>query len=164
MIAPGGGRTHRSKARGGWALLWGVVGLMGLFTTTFVISTLASSSRRIADVALHRSRARGLADAGLELARTRLQDALQRGVEPAARGEGALDGTPLRYTVERTTTASGAILYRLTGHATIEGFETCRKELVRVLPASPPPPSLSSPRTTENEPPAPWQLQSVFRS
>ena len=154
------GRAPRT--RGGWAFLWGVFGIMTLFTTAFVVATLASSTRRITDQAMEASRARQQADAGLAMASAALERALREGRPPQPTGTLELDESTVTFTIA----GDGPARFRLSATARGNATVVVRRELVAVVGAlSEPSPATASTRPTQRAAPdhRPLALRTLYR-
>lgn len=94
-------RRMRSGQRSGVVLLWSTFASMVVFAAAFVLSTLASSSKRVADMNFHRTGAEHLSVGAVAVATEVLRQALEGGVLPPAAGTATLGGTEVGYTIHR---------------------------------------------------------------
>lgn len=131
-----------SSPRSGSVLLWAVFGAMAIFTSAFVVSTLASSSRRIADSDFQRTSAHYLSEGALSIATEVVAEALTRGEAPPAQGSTTIDDEPVSWTIagiagpeglEVPASAAIARLYRLEGSAARGGVRATSRRVVRGL-------------------------------
>ncbi len=134
-------RRGPASARRGIVLLWSVFAAMAIFATAFVLSTLASSSKRIADVNFGRSEAEHMSQGAVAFATAAIYDALEAQIDPPAQGVATVDGTNVTYTItqigaaEEVTLESGlneiVTTYRIEGRAEVDGVPAVTRQVVR---------------------------------
>lgn len=141
MIVRSRPRAGRGGREQGIILLWAAFAAMAIFTSAFVMSTLASSSRRIAQNDLARSQAEHLSEGAVALAAVEVYQSLQNGGEPAASGDDAIDGNAVRWSITRVGGPDAQMLgsglnqivstFRIEGSATVGGVTGTTRTIVQ---------------------------------
>lgn len=134
------GAPHASRSRGA-ALVWSLFVSIIIISSTFVITTLGASAKRLSDSNRRQIEASFLAEAAVAHAKDRVYAALRQNVAPPAAGTITVDGVSVDYTVtetgvgQQTTDAAGLTrterVFRLQGDAVVEGTTVVSREIVR---------------------------------
>ena len=136
------GRARRGP-RSGVALLWATFAAMVVFTAAFILSTLASSSKRVADLNFRRTLAEHLSLGAVAFATESIRQALASGGAPPARGTATIGGTDVTWTIAlvrgpEPAPAGGSRLvstYRVEGRAEQGGVPAVSRQIVRGIVA-----------------------------
>jgi hypothetical protein len=134
-------RRLRSGPRCGVVLLWSTFAAMVVFAAAFVLSTLASSSKRVADLDFRRTAAEHLSQGALSFAAEALHRALEGGSVPPGSGTATIGGTRVGWTIERLDgegrmarpASEGPLVttWRVEGTAELGGVPAASRQIVK---------------------------------
>ena len=164
-------RNVRSGRQSGIVLLWSVFAAMAIFAAAFVMSTLASSAKRISEVDFRRTGASYLSQGAVAFATERILAALEAGTAPPRDGTATLAGRPVAFTIERVGAPAEVRLpsgasrivstYRVEGRAELDGVTALSRQVVRGVLVLSEPDSGSEGQTLRTFTPARVEIENV---